>query len=34
MNQHESNNEIEFSIVDGGPLDRGLHSHYRYCAEH
>ena len=24
MNQHESNNEVEFSIVDGGPLDRGL----------
>jgi len=24
MNQHESNNEVEFSIIDGGPLDRGL----------
>jgi hypothetical protein len=24
MNQHESYNEVEFSIVDGGPLDRGL----------
>jgi hypothetical protein len=24
MNQHESNNEVEFSIVDGGLLDRGL----------
>jgi hypothetical protein len=24
MNQNVSNNEIEFSIVDGGPLDRGL----------
>jgi hypothetical protein len=24
MNQHESSNEAEFSIVNGGPLDRGL----------
>lgn len=24
MNQYESKNEVEFSIVDGGPLDRGL----------
>ena len=24
MNQHESNSEIEFSIVDGGLFDRGL----------
>ena len=24
MNHYESNNEVEFSIVDGGPLDRGL----------
>ncbi len=24
MNKNESNNEVEFSIVDGGPLDRGL----------
>lgn len=24
MNHHESNNEVEFSIVDGGILDRGL----------